>query len=72
LLDVAPHKLSLKGGQDAATSPLRASLTEYQDKANPQSVYDGLVAAPHVTGLTATLFIVVATSIAYARLAQPS
>jgi hypothetical protein len=104
LLDVAPHKLSLTGGQDAATSPLRASLAEYQDKANPKSSVDekprggglqrstgglqtcrfclgmwvaslftyGLVVAPHVTRLTATLFVVVATSIAYTRLAQPS
>jgi hypothetical protein len=103
LLDVAPHKLSLTGAQDAATRPLRTSFTEYQDKANPKSVDEkprggglrrsigglqtcqfclgmwvaslltyGLVVAPHVTRLTATLSVVVDTAIAYTRLAQLS
>ena len=93
LLGVATHKLSLIGAQDAVTSPLRAPLTELQEKESPKSLDEkprgkglrrsvgelltcqfclgmwvasfftyGLVLAPRVTRLIATVFTVVTIS----------
>jgi hypothetical protein len=38
LLGMAAHKMSMVGSQDAITSPLRAPVTEIQEKESPKNV----------------------------------
>ncbi len=40
LLGMAAHKLSMVGSEDAVTSPLRAPLTEIQEKESPKKVVE--------------------------------
>src|SRR5215210_5303686 len=40
LLGMATHKLSMVGSQDAITSPLRAPVTEIQEKESPKNVVE--------------------------------
>src|SRR5918995_1653406 len=40
LLGLAAHKMSMVGSQDAITSPLRAPVTEIQEKESPKNVVE--------------------------------
>ena len=40
LLGMAAHKMSMVGSQDAITSPLRAPVTEIQEKQSPKNVVE--------------------------------
>jgi hypothetical protein len=40
LLGMAAHKMSMVGSQDAITSPLRAPVTEIQEKESPKNVVE--------------------------------
>lgn len=40
LLGLAAHKMSMVGSQDAITSPLRAPVTEIQEKVSPKKVVE--------------------------------
>jgi hypothetical protein len=40
LLGMAAHKMSMIGSEDAITSPLRAPLTEIQEKESPKKVVE--------------------------------